>query len=61
MNMPDNVKQQLAKKLSEICCNTKPWIVNMKKEKESVKNSTLTLLKGRKMVINAFKSRVWCY
>ena len=42
--------------MREFISNTRPRNLNMKKEKESVQNSALALLKGRKMVFNAFRS-----
>ena len=57
MDMVKNEQEQLANKIREFISNTRPINSNVKKEKGSIQNSTLALLKRREMVFNAFTSR----
>ena len=46
MDITNDEQDQLEKKIREFTSNTRPKSLNMKKEKESVQNSVLAILKG---------------
>ena len=59
MDMAKDEQRQVAKKITESQQKTKLKNLNMKKEKESVQNSALVLLKASEMVYNTFKNGIF--
>ena len=54
-----NKQNRLAKSIIEFLNDTRPKNLNMKKEKLIIKSSPMTILKGREMVYNPFRSRIF--
>ena len=61
LNMVNDEQIQLAKSIKEILSNTKPRNLNMKKEKDNIKNNAMAFLKGIEMVYNVFESGIFYY
>ena len=58
MRMANDEENQLSELIREFRRKTRPQNSELKKVKEDVLNSAMTLLKGREMVIKAFESGI---
>ena len=59
IDMVNNDENLWTEKIREFNSNKGPRNLRMNKEKESIQNSSMTLLKRRKMVFNAFKDGIF--
>lgn len=59
MNMVNDKQNQLGKPVREILSNTRPGNLNLKKEKDNIKNNAMVFLKGRETVCNAFEGAIF--
>ena len=59
MSMKNAEQNHLAKHIRELKSKTRPQDPNLKRVKEDILNSAMTLLKGREMVFKAFESRIF--
>ena len=59
MSMENAEQNHLAKHIRELKSKTRPQDPNLKRVKEDILNSAMTLLKGREMVFKAFENGIF--